>query len=157
MRTVGIIAIVISFFCLRSGAQESLRHNALVLEKMDGAEVVFMFDKRPVITFDGDNIYVESEGFKASHPLQDVNGYHFDVMTTDISELMSDKKQAPIVRRSGRILEFYNLSDNTEILVFGIDGVPVMRRTGCCTIDLSRQPKGIYIVKVGESTIKIVL
>ena len=142
-----ILVMTLLSLCLHAqdGAQ-------LLIVYKDGSETLLSLSARPVVSFEGDTMVVESEEAHLSMPIDDV-GFYKVVDPEGIRESLV----VPAFT-AGHVV-FTGLPKGTKAIVFTIDGkVAGSQRAddlGQVDVDMGRFAKGTYLVKAGMHSIKV--
>lgn len=141
---LSVVALTANFDCSASGF--------LVVHQKSGSRISFPIDDSPVITFDGDEMFVGNRSFM----IADIDKYTIDVtggveyIPVDASCLTIDEKGFVIINKPLRA---------SQIKVFDIKGFEVMcdilSDDASTTIDMSNLSFGIYLVVYDSYNIKI--
>lgn len=124
----------------------------LVITSKSGGKTILPLDSKPVLTFDGEYMVVNSTLANYSYPIADIADYRFDE-TTDIID-----KSLPPVLSNGHVI-ITRLPKNSFAHVFSIDGEKVMSQQansdGVVDIDIDSLPKGVYVVRTQTTKMKV--
>ena len=125
----------------------------VVIRQKSGGETVLQLDTNPVITFSGEDMVVTTSLTSISFPLADVDSYTASDGTTGIRPVVSAPRFA-----DGRII-FSGLAAGSVVSVYTPDGRLISRQradgSGRADISLASLPKGIYVVRAQDNSIKI--
>ena len=120
--------------------------NALRVELTDGTTSTFVLSEKPKVTFSGSQMNIATADASASFERADVKAMNF----TDASGIADVKGDSDFLYKyDGETFEAPGL----EISVYSIDGK--LSAGGLDSVSLSDLPSGVYAVKAGDRTIKI--
>ena len=137
MRKKTILTLILTFFAVGTWAQdETASDPAIIIWLNDGNKAQVLFSEMPVVTYDNGVLMLKGEETELSWPLENVNKFTIgnaatgirDVKTADL-DLLSDK-----------------------LTVYDLNGRLVQKDLK----SLSELPKGVYIIKDGSVTTKVV-
>ena len=130
----------------------------VLIWQTDGSCTTCQMDAKPVITYSGDSLLLTAENVDVKLPLEGIVNITFGNVATSISS-SSVSVQGSIKATSDDVL----LSDfklGTPVFLYSVNGVLEDRYTipeaGSLQISLVGKRSGMYIIKAGRSTIKIV-
>ena len=124
----------------------------LVIKQKSGNETVLALSTNPVITFVGENMKIENEFINISIPIDDIVDY-----IVDNPDRIDELDAKPIITK-GHVV-FTGIPKGTTAYVYTADGKIMCTQKsnddGIVDFNISSLPKGSYIVKVSNNTIKI--
>lgn len=130
----------------------------LVIETTDGARVAFHLSGQPVMTMGDDEVTVKADGRTLTYPLSEVSRVRFDNSTT-LAQLQTELDVEFTL--TGTELTVSGAAEGLTVNVYKTNGaLAATARTdgsGCCTIDLSALPAGVYVVTAGKISYKIAI
>lgn len=131
------------------------RQQTLVLWMHNGQKVMFSLEDEPRITFEGSLICVKSESLNAEYQRSQVRRYTFEGASTAVADA---KPSGMGFRQKGDELLMYGLPQNVNVQLFDPKGVMLDSKKVIAdeyvTFSLEGKPKGVYIVKIGDQSIK---
>ena len=137
MRKITILTLLLTLFTLGTWAQdEAAKDPVIVIWLNDGNSQQVLFDEMPVFTFDNGAMTLKGEETELSWPLENLNKFTFGYVSTGIRD----------VKTTGLDI----LSDNC--VAYDLKGRVVRQNLK----SLSELPKGVYIIKNGRVTTKVV-
>ena len=148
--TVAVILATVSLFATSVG--EDYRYNYLTLTMKSGSETSYSL-KGFRVTYDAENMYIESAGEKYTVATVSIDKMNFTETPTSILQLHA--KNAVEIREGSIIVT--NFGSKKPLRVYSTDGATVYAvsiAAGDTETDLSFLPKGIYIIKTDGQTIK---
>lgn len=132
-----LLTLLLTFFAVGAWAQdETASEPVIIIWLNDGNKAEVLFSEMPVVTHDDGVLMLKGEETELSWPLENVNKFTFgdaatgirDIRTTDL-DLLSDK-----------------------LTVYDLNGRLVRQNIK----SLSELPKGVYLIKNGSVTTKVV-
>ena len=137
MRKITILTLLLTLFTLGTWAQdEAAKDPVIVIWLNDGNSQQVLFDEMPVFTFDNGAMTLKGEETELSWPLENLDKFTFGYVSTGIRD----------VKTTGLDI----LSDNC--VAYDLKGRVVKQNLK----SLSELPKGVYIIKNGRVTTKVV-
>lgn len=131
-----ILSILFSLLCLSGNAQTTLN-----IHQKSGGVVGYAFREKPVVTYEGSDLIVNTTKVKVVYPISNLEMLNFD--NGEAAEVesvtMSDVKGKTLVYTSNGVLvkELQPEDGSTHLLLEGLSN-------------------GIYIIKNGNTTYKII-
>ena len=121
-----------------------------------GKPIIFALLEKPMITYQNNQLVITTSKETVEIPVGDISSIVFSGTSTAIHNLMSEGK--PQVK--GGLAYFSDLKPGTLVYVFTSDGKNMAKvkadYSGTAQVNLSEFPKGIYLIKAGKQTIKII-
>ena len=137
MRKKTILALLLTFFTVGTWAQdETASDPAIIIWLNDGNKAQVLFSEMPVVTYDNGVLMLKGEETELSWPLENVNKFTIGNAGTGI--------------RNVKTADLDLLSD--KLTVYDLNGRLVQKDLK----SLSELPKGVYIIKNGRVTTKVV-
>ena len=160
MKHILLFLIAILPLTLSAQDNERQRYNTLVITLTDGrTETVPLFNE-PRITY-RDSLFVVTTALgTTTFPRSKVKGYRFALEDgTGIENASNSNTRQVEWKLVDRQLRLNHLPDGSLISIYSVGGQHIMsfRRSGHCTIDLSRLASGVYLFDVNGMPHKIVL
>lgn len=142
----------------------SARQKSLAVVTIDGAKTNYKLKSNPEVTFDGNNLIVESDGERIEYPLTKVDKIFYEeevnppiITGVETPDMDSSK---PYVE-NGRFLIISGLANDTNVEVFGTDGRLYMsfkvEAQSVQRISLGHLSSGVYLVKINNTTHKLLV
>lgn len=138
----------------------------LVVKLKDNTEKIFILANKPTITFDTKKMYVNTTDFSAE--LSNVQEFYFKTESTNpptgISAVKDNGADAssPFTFRfvDGTTVYIDGLDNFTHVTVYSLSGAKANPRinisNGRAVVDLANQAAGVYIIKAGKQSYKII-
>lgn len=128
---------------------------ALLIQTKDGQTVSYSLTARPVVTFEATDLVLTTTEVSVKYPLADVKDITFgsnssaiDVMNADIAFTIN-----------GDQIVAQGLGKGDRLQVYGIDGKVIANAgidaEGTAKADISSLGHGIYVVKAGKKSYRI--
>ena len=137
MRKKTILTLLLTFFAVGTWAQdETASDPAIIIWLNDGNKAQVLFSEMPVVTYDNGVLMLKGEETELSWPLENVNKFTIGNAGTGI--------------RNVKTADLDLLSD--KLTVYDLNGRLVQKDLK----SLSELPKGVYIIKDGSVTTKVV-
>lgn len=123
---------------------------------VDGREVSFSLAEHPVITYSHNTLVVKTAAEEVEIPVEKISGYTF----TEEPSAIRDLKLAGNTTIGAGVVAFTSLTPGSQVVVVNAGGQQVASVTvsadGTAVVDLSRQPKGIYLLSAAGNTLKVI-
>ena len=125
--------------------------------KKDKSTVLFALAEKPVTTFSNNMLVIKTSTATVEYPLAEVQRYTYEGVETGIESIDSDN--GVLVKQEKNKLSLRNLKAGEEVLLYSSSGslLQIVKSNGTepVVISLSSRPQGVYIVKSGNETIKL--
>jgi len=136
-------------------AQSSAR---LVVWQKSGEKVYYQLATLPETTFENGQLVIKCEGQAAVYyQLENILRYTYENVASGIDMLPNEHSVE--VSREGDAVTFRHLPSGCVVNLYGTNGVLLQQltaRTGQpLTISVGQRPAGVYLVKAGSQTIKL--
>lgn len=135
---------------------EGTWQKTIIVATMDGATMEYLIDSDTKVKIEKPYLVIETEGVAINYELETMGQVRYGkkFVPTGISNTKSDAQ--PFKWEDGTIF-FNHLPENTLIEVFTADGKQVMnqRCSGDAQLSLKQLPTGVYLVKMNQTTYKI--
>ena len=131
----------------------------LVVWQKSGEKVYYELASQPETTFENGQLVIKCEGqATAYYQMGNVLRYTYEgVGSTDIDLLPNE--HAISVSREGNTVTYRNLPAGIAVSLYSANGMLIERRTAQSgqplTLSVQNRPSGVYIVKAGKDTIKL--
>lgn len=129
----------------------------LIVEMKDSNKFSFLLAEKPVITFQNGDLVVNGSS-STSYAISNVKNYHFEEKISS-SVGVAAEKELRIVYLDENSIQVQNAEANAQVTVFNVAGVVFSNQyadaEGTAIVQLPSQ-KGIYIVKVGSQSFKVI-
>ena len=130
----------------------------LVVELTSGQTANYLLQDKPVMAMEGTMLNITTATLQASYERADIKRFYFVEDPSGIQELSKDALS--FRQKDADHLEISGLPKGDRVTISDLSGRQrgtVSHSDGTAVVNLSGQPKGVYLVKVGKSqTIKIV-
>jgi len=143
----------VAFACCSNMAAENVI--TLVVQKTDGGTESFALADKPEISINGANCVFSCGDNSVSIARTDITEFHFEEVSTAIA---APKSGDTSLRFGADNTVIINGVETSGISVYDLGGRKVNAQTTRngqeTTVSLDGQPKGVYIIKYGNNTIK---
>lgn len=132
--------LLLSFISMLLGVVSCLAQNTLNIHQKSGGVVSYSFAEKPVVTYVGENLHVSTDKVSIDYPLAELEKLTFDDSEASIGELRVEGQTSPVC-------------------IYRMDGKLVKRQEpseGASAFDMQELPNGIYIIKQGNVTTKLI-
>lgn len=132
--------LVLMVLSLVLSVATSFAQNTLNIHQKSGGVVSYGFSEKPVVTYAGEYMHVETVSVSIDYPVTDVQKLTFEDRESSIGELRVEEK-------------------SSDLLIYNLKGQLVKKaesEDGISQLDIQELPAGIYVVKNGKTTFKIV-
>lgn len=137
MRTKTLLLSIMSLFF---GIATCLAQNTLNIHQKSGGVVSYGFSEKPVVTYTREYMHVETVSVSIDYPVSNVQKLTFKDSESSIGELRVEE-------------------ESLDLLIYNLKGQLVKKaesEDGISQLDIQELPAGIYLVKNGKTTFKIV-
>lgn len=152
MKKILLTAILMAFITSWSFAEPQLK-----VWKKDKSTVLFALAEKPVTTFSDNKLVIKTSSATIEYPLADIQRYTYEGVETGIENIESDN--SVLVKQEDNKLSLDNLTAGTEVRLYNSSGrlLDILKSNGtdAVTISIASRPQGMYIVKCGNETIKL--
>ena len=152
MKKILLTATLMAFITSWSFAEPQLK-----VWKKDKSTVLFALAEKPVTTFSGNKLIIKTSTATVEYPLADILRYTYEGVETGIETIESEN--SVVVRQEPDKLQLTNLKSDTEVYLYNASGrlLDILKSNGtdAVTISIASRPQGMYIVKCGSETIKL--
>ena len=125
--------------------------------KKDKSTMLFALAEKPVTTFSGNKLIIKSSTATVEYPLEEILRNTYEGVETGIETIESEN--SVVVRQEPDKLQLTNLKSDTEVYLYNASGrlLDILKSNGtdAVTISIASRPQGMYIVKCGNETIKL--
>lgn len=130
-------------------------NQTLVLWLKNGQKVYYELSDEPRTTFEHGMLVISSNRIRSEYHLSEVLRYTFEGEFTGVDATIADGTG---FRQSGDELDIFGFAEGTEAKLYSTNGVLLdeQNASGSKSIHftLANQPAGVYLVKIGEQTLK---
>jgi peptidase C-terminal domain protein len=142
---------ICAFFAISECLAEG---QSLYLYLKSGTEIVLPLSSAPIISFDNGTVTAGNYQYR----FEDVDAYRFDARPTSSIEVIGIDKGTIIFDSKGR-LTLSEIYDKNDISLYDMDGrsIPceVSNTDNKTTVNFTATSAGIYILKIGNKSIKL--
>ena len=130
----------------------------LVVWLKSGEKVIYELADVPITTFSGSQLIIRTNKVTIPYERKNVLRYTYEDVVTKGVELMSGERRVEM-NRDGDEITFRGLVVGSTASIYAVNGTLVEQRTVTdkqpLTLSLKNRPNGVYIVKAGTETIKV--
>ena len=152
MKKILLTATLMAFITSWSFAEPQLK-----VWKKDKSTVLFALAEKPVTTFSDNKLVIKTSNATVEYPLADILRYTYEGVETGIETIESEN--SVLVKQEDNKLSLDNLTAGTEVRLYNASGrlLDILKSNGtdAVTISITSRPQGMYIVKCGSETIKL--
>ena len=156
MKTRLTFTILLLMLAMATWAQNATPR--LVVWHKSGEKTYFELNEMPETTFEDGLLVIRSSKASASFQLENILRYTYEGVSPSAIDLLPSER-AVIIAKDGDAVTFRNLPDGTSVSVYSANGMLVEQRTVTAgqplTISIAQHPAGVYVVKAGKETIKL--
>lgn len=151
--------LLTALFIVGAVVSRAEQFQQLVIASKSGTVTSYRLDESPRVTFSGDNLVLETISTVIEIPVTQIDKIYYEVAeASGINDVNSDSGVSfEVIDR--QLIISSNL--NTNVTVYGIDGIQWVSRSvsagETASISLANLTDGIYLVKIGSTTHKIVI
>lgn len=154
IRALPLFVVLVA--CLTAAAQDNPA--CLVVWQKNGQKVRFELAQQPETSFGNGVLTIKTNTSTVAYQLTDILRYTYEnVKETGVETMPADKSIK--INERGDEVTFRNLKAGTVICLYDLRGVLIDKRKAeglnPLTISIANRPSGVYIVKTGEETIKL--
>ena len=138
-----------------SGMTDEKEDFLLIMELSNGNKEVYALSDKPVVTFKGNNLSIESDKISTTYSINSIKKYYFEKgNSTEIETPSLEDSDFSFRYVDGNTIQ---ISGANTAEVYNLSGMNVRESKGNGQIEISLEnlPSGIYIIKTNNKTIKI--
>lgn len=132
--------LLLALASLLLGTASAFAQNTLNIHQKTGGVVSYSFSEKPVVTYTEDGIHLVTNSVEVDYPLSNLEKFTFE----------DNVSPSGIIRTEG---------GSSDVQIYSVGGtlVKTVKATdGVTTFSTKDLPAGIYVIKNGKSTYKIV-
>lgn len=129
----------------------------LVVWKNDGSKIVYSLSEQPKTTFTSEGVVITTSTVSVTYPLNQIVKYTYEGIASGIESVTKDG--GVLVSQDGYNFRFSNLKENTLLQVYSVNGSLISTHNSegkQITISLGDHANGVYIIKVGDTSYKVI-
>lgn len=129
----------------------------LVVWKSDGSKVTYTLSEQPKTTFTSEGVVITTSTVSVAYPLAQIVKYTYEGITSGIESVKNDGGE--LVSQDGYNFRFSNLKEDTLVQIYSVNGslISTYKSEGKqITISLGDHANGVYIIKVGGTSYKVI-
>lgn len=129
----------------------------LVVWRSDGSKIVYSLSEHPKTTFTSEGVVITTNTVSITYPLPQIVKYTYECISSGIESVTNEDEV--LVSQDGYNFRFCNLKENTPVQVYSVNGslISAQKNKGRhFTISLGDHANGVYIIKVGDTSYKVI-
>lgn len=155
------VTVLIMALCMTSMVEAQSQRNVwcrtIIISTLDGATMEYLIDQHTKVKIDKPNLVIETEGVVLNYELDNMSQIRYGrrLVPSGMDSNVIDNERP--FKWENETMYFFRLPDDTLIEVFTTDGKQVMshRCSGDAQLSLRSLQGGMYLVKINETTYKI--
>lgn len=155
------VTVLIMTLCMTSMVDAQSPGNVwcrtIIISTLDGATMEYLIDQHTKVRIEKPNLVIETEGVVLNYELDNMAQIRYgrQLVPSGMESNAVDNERP--FKWENETMYFFHLPDNTLIEVFTTDGKQVMsqRCSGDAQLPLRSLQDGVYLVKINETTYKI--
>lgn len=151
-----VLVLLLAVFASFQLAQAAYTNDDLIIETKDGNTVAYHLSTRPVVTFELTDLVLTSTDVTVKYPVTDVKELRFADGTTAINNTKVGDITFSI---NGNMVSANGLTKGDNLEIYSIDGKAIANASvdanGAASVDISVLGQGVYVVKAGKKSYKI--
>lgn len=150
--------ILISLLACSIGNIAQTTTQRLVVWQKNGEKVYIDLAELPETTFENGQLVIRGSKTSVQFQLENILRYTYEGVKSTGIDLQPSERIVSIAK-DGDGVTFRNLPDGTSVSVYSANGMLVEQRTAIVgqplSISIVHRPAGVYVVKAGKETIKL--
>ena len=138
------------------GSIRCIQAQQLVIWLKSGEKIVYNLEENPKTSFSSTDVIISTNTITVNYPSEQVLKYTYDMSSTSVDKI---EKNELVVSKNGNTIIFENLQQGGSIQIYSLDGTLLSSTKitdgKSTTVSLESYPSGIYLIKVNDSTYKI--
>ena len=130
----------------------------LVLWQKSGEKVYFDLNDMPETTFENGMLVIKTNNASVQYHLENILRYTFEG-TGNTGINLQPSERSISISQNGDEVTMRNLNEGTTVTVYAANGTLLEQRTvsgrSPLTLSVAQRPAGVYIVKAGNETFKL--
>lgn len=151
-----ILVLLFAVFAAFQFAQAAYTNDDLIIETKDGKQVSYRLNTRPVVTFEATDLVLTSSDVQVKYPVSDVKELRF---ASEVTAINGTKVGNIAFSVNGNEITASGLKGGESLEVYGIDGKAIATASvgadGTAAVNISALGSGIYVVKAGNKSYKV--
>jgi hypothetical protein len=157
MNHFNLLLLILLAFLTNISVKAADNTEVLQLQLTNGQTVTFQLKEKPEITFQEEKMLIVTTNDSAEYPFSEVAGFNFVNQVTAINELTDKELQ---IHTNGNGEWTIDSKQSTAVRVYNMSGkltkASISRVGNSTFISLSNLPSGVYMISIGNHTIKTV-
>lgn len=154
-RLILILTALLSLLPSMTWAQTGKQH--LVVWQKNGEKVRYDLAELPETSFEDGWLIITTSKTTVEYQLANILRYTYEGVNTAVELLPNERSVS--VNQEGDAITFQNLKAGTTVSIYTANGTLVEQQTATeglpLTLSVSQRPAGVYLVKAGSQTIKL--
>ena len=150
-----ILTVLLSALPLMTWAQ-TVKQQLVVWQK-NGDKVRYNLAELPETSFENGLLIITTSKTTEKYQLANILRYTYEGVNTAVDLLPNERSVS--VNKEGDVITFQNLKVGTTVSIYAANGTLVEQQTASegqpLTLSISQRPAGVYLVKAGSQTIKL--
>lgn len=151
-----ILLFFVAIFSMFQFASAAEAGDNLIISTKDGQQVTYLLSTRPVVTFEGTDLVLKTTEVTVKYPLADIEDMTFD-LASGIQPVKMDQNISFTI--DANHIAANGLKNGEVLQVFSLDGKVLVNATasedGQLSVSTEALPHGVYVVKAGKKSYKI--
>ena len=151
-----ILSLLFAFVATATWAQGVSKR--LVLWQKSGEKVYFDLNDMPETTFENGMLVIKTNNASVQYHLENILRYTFEG-TGNTGINLQPSERSISISQNGDEVTMRNLNEGTIVSIYAANGTLLEQRTvsgrSPFTLSVAQRPAGVYIVKAGSETIKL--
>ena len=151
-----VLLFLLAFAATATWAQGVTKR--LVLWQKSGEKVYFDLNDMPETTFENGMLVIKTNNASVQYHLENILRYTFEG-TGNTGINLQPSERSISISQNGDEVTMRNLSEGTTVSIYAANGTLLEQRTvsgrSPFTLSVAQHPAGVYIVKAGNETIKL--
>lgn len=154
-----IFYLLFFLICICPQTDVCAQDNCVMFWLNDGQQILYMLDKHPKIHYSNDDVVLTTDDLKIEYPIGNLNMVTFenDSIVNQIENI--NGKPMEYINMEKNYISFDGFSPNSIVSLYCINGSQIesykINNQGSLFINIDEHPKGIYIIKINNTSIKV--
>ena len=151
------LILTVLLFVLPSMTWAQTIKQQLVVWQKNGDKVRYDLAELPETSFENGLLIITTSKTTEKYQLANILRYTYEGVNTAVELLPNERSVS--VNQEGDVITFQNLKAGTAVSIYAANGTLVEKQTASegqpLTLSISQRPAGVYLVKAGSQTIKL--
>ncbi|MDE5790875.1 MAG: hypothetical protein K2H96_06585 [Muribaculaceae bacterium] len=159
MRKYILSALTAIFAVLWASAEEMVTVYSLYVNTVSGDQIEYAFEKKPVATFEGDNLIITvTDAPGVEYPMNEVK--NITIQGKEESGVAESENVKYQIRITDSYITVKGLAEPNGVEVYSLSGVLVGKgapdQSGNCEVSIENLAQGVYVVSLPGHSFKFV-